>query len=127
MGVVWALDNNVQSLLAVFLEEYKKSLLPGLQPRQVIELPAGFDWNVIKELQASERVTMKVEGSRVELIGLVNAVQQVAEELKERLVPLPVPREAANVEPMLLGSKLTNKMQQKVQLKPPPGLERPEL
>ena len=41
----------------------------------------------VKELQASEKVTMKLEGSRVELIGVVSAVQQAAEDLKRGARP----------------------------------------
>mmetsp|Transcript_50617 Transcript_50617/g.118785 ORF Transcript_50617/g.118785 Transcript_50617/m.118785 type:complete len:318 (-) Transcript_50617:36-989(-) len=65
----------------------KVQLLASLCTKQTVELPADCDWNIIKELQASEKVTMKLEGSRVELIGVVSAVQQAAEDLKRGARP----------------------------------------
>ncbi|CAE7475681.1 unnamed protein product [Symbiodinium sp. CCMP2456] len=60
----------------------KVKMLAALCTKQTVELPANCDWNIIKELQASEKVTMKLEGSRVELIGVVSTVQEAAEALK---------------------------------------------
>jgi len=112
--------------------------LASMCTKQTIELPVDCDWNIIKELQTSEKVTMKVEGNRVELIGLVAAVEQATKDLKKRLDSGAV-ETMEEAKPMLLGASLNKPKADATQwcgrdetpkmvslVRPPPGLTHPE-
>ena len=97
--------------------------LASLCTRQFVDLPATCDWNIIKQLETSDRVTMKFEGSRVELTGHVDAVQLAAQDLRAWLQPH-VP-ETLHAGPMFVDCSWVKVAQPTQELRPPPGLEHP--